>query len=110
MATIIQLVNMPMQSQKEQLMSTNATICNAPCCVSIIDRQHKHKRADRKNDTIVIDYSFLNSPSALALIISPQSFFVCSFSFSFSSIISFKILMHEFMYARIFMYSVSRNI
>lgn len=48
-----------MQSQKEQLMSTNATICNAPCCVSIIDRQDKHKRADRKNDTIVICYSLL---------------------------------------------------
>ena len=59
METIIQWVNMPMQNQNEQLNSTVATICNAPCCVSIIDRQHKHKRADRKNDTIVICYSYL---------------------------------------------------
>ena len=110
MATIIQWVNIPMQRPKEQLMSTNATICNSPCCVSIIDMQHKHKRADRKNETMVIDYFSLNSPNALSLIISLQSFFVCSFSFSFSSLISFNILMHEFMYARIFMYSVSRNI
>ena len=60
-----------MQSPNEQLMSTNATICNAPCCVSIIDRQHKHNRADKKNETIVISYFSLNSPSALDLIISP---------------------------------------
>lgn len=61
-----------MQSPKEQLMSANATICNAPCCVSIIDRQDRHKRADRKNETIVIAYfSFLGSPIALGLIISP---------------------------------------
>ena len=71
MATTIQWVNMPMQSPEEQLISTNATIWKAPCCVSIIDRQHKHKRADRKNETIVIDYSFLDSPIALVLIISP---------------------------------------
>ena len=71
MATIIQWVNMPMQSPKEQLMSTNATICNAPCCVSIIDRQDKHNRADKKNDTIVIFYSFLDSPITLGLINSP---------------------------------------
>lgn len=71
MATIIQWVNMPMQSPKEQLMSTNATIWKAPCCVSIIDRQHKHKRADRKNETIVICYYFLDSPITLGLINSP---------------------------------------
>lgn len=75
MATIIQWVNMPMQRPKEQLMSTNATIWKAPCCVSIIDRQHKHKRDDRKNETIVISYAPSNSLFGLILIIFPLSFF-----------------------------------